>query len=565
MTTKTHGRLVCIVLLAFGLASLWNNSHAQVHDPNLVRYGEAALTFASGAIQKATPRDGIVNLVTGDNQSAGNRMLLGLRDTLYLKLDRPTNVAVGDLFTVYRPVRKVFHPLTKEYLGLVTIRVAVVKVTDVHPTLTTAETVVSYGPIVPGDLIMRFVPPSAGPAKQRGHASDVEGMLVEIQADKPMTMVSQSNIVYVDRGKAEGLQAGDILDLYRQNAALPMRKIGELKVLATEDHTATARVIKANTRVFKGDRFKRAGTPASAVPTMGVALPSDPSANPLDTETGSAAKDRPSTSAAASELVAKQLGTKQASGESRLNLGDLSNILYYDSGDASIKPEGRPVLDQLIAYLAHSGDQRFIRVEGHTDNVEIGPSLKSRYPTNVDLARARAESVVRYLVGNGGVDPSRLTSVGYGESKPAATNANEEGRRKNRRVEIVLYDLSSSAPATEHNRTSLPQPSSSVHGGNDGNEHEIHETTPSRSFGSDVGTLSFSPRDPATMQSSLPTAITADPLDVPPTVPVGDPPSSSVGGTDRDNGASWPIDSLDKASSPHGTDNHAAPPDSSGS
>jgi chemotaxis protein MotB len=541
---------------------LWDNSHAQLQDPRLVRYGEAALTFASGAIQKTTPRDGIVNLVTGDNQSTGNRMLLGLRDTLYLKLENPTSVAVGDLFTVYRRVRKVFHPLTKDYLGLVTIRVAVVKVTDIHPTLTTAETVVSYGPIVPGDLVMRFVAPSADPIEQRRSSSDVEGMIVEIQADKPMTMVSQSNIVYVDRGKVDGLQAGDVLDLYRQSAALPMRKIGELKVLATQDHTATARVIKASTRVFKGDRFKRAGASASAVHTLGVVLPSDPSANPLGTETGVAAEDRPPTSAASIEFAAKQLGTREASAKSRLNLGDLANVLYYDSGEVSIKPEGRPVLDQLIAYLAHSGDRRFIRVEGHTDNVEIGPSLKARYPTNVDLAQARAESVVRYLVGNGGVDPSRLTSVGYGESKPAATNANEEGRRKNRRVEIVLYEPSPSAPTTDRDRASVQQQSPSANGGP---EHEIHDRTPSHSLESDPGTVSFGHHNPATIQSSITTATTSASLDVPPTVPVSDPLSSSVSGTDLENGTSWPIDSLDKASSPRSTDDQADPPDSSGS
>jgi chemotaxis protein MotB len=97
-------------------------------------------------------------------------------------------------------------------------------------------------------------------------------------------------------------------------------------------------------------------------------------------------------------------------------------------------------LDQLIEYLRTSADTRLIRVEGHTDNVEIGPSLKSRYPSNWELAKARANGVVRYLVEKGGLDSARLSAVGYGDSKPAVTNASEEGRTKNRRVEILLYN-----------------------------------------------------------------------------------------------------------------------------
>jgi len=128
----------------------------------------------------------------------------------------------------------------------------------------------------------------------------------------------------------------------------------------------------------------------------------------------------------------------------------MANFLRYDSGEAAIRPEGYKVLDQLIEYLRTSGDARMIRVEGHADNVEIGPSLKSRYPSNWELSKARASGVVRYLVEKGGLDSARLTSVGYGDSRPASTNANEDGRTSNRRVEILLYAPSAtdSAPAT---------------------------------------------------------------------------------------------------------------------
>lgn len=415
-----------IFVLCSGISLSLDGALAQAPEIDSVRFSEAALAFSSGAIQKTSPIDGTVNLITGDNQSTGNRMLLGKRDTLYLKLNNPTDVAVGDLFTVYRRVRKVFHPLTKEYLGFVMNRSAVVKVTAADHALTTVETLLSYGPISPGDPVARFVAPTPDMAtNSTSNISDLEGMIVELQADRPMTLVSQSNVVYLDRGTEDGLKTGDLLDIHRYSAGLPPRKIGQLKVLSLESHTAAAIVLKANTRVFKGDRFKLVGYSAPMIQPSVGATPELPTAQPSRTSPA--------------DLVSSRLKIQDASGQSRLNLGDLAKFLHYDSGDAAIKPENYNVLDQLIEYLRTSGDMRMIRIEGHTDNVEIGPSLKSRYPSNWELSKVRANGVLRYLVEKGGVEPERISAVGLGDTKPTATNAVEEGRTKNRRVEILLY------------------------------------------------------------------------------------------------------------------------------
>jgi chemotaxis protein MotB len=432
MTNPT--RLALVLILA---AAVWSPPRiTQAQDAASVRFGESALAFAAGAIQKTTPRDGIVNLVTGDNQTTGNRMILGKLDQLYLKLDHPEDAAVGDLFTIYRRVRKVFHPSTREYLGFVTIRLAVVKVVQVDPNLTTVEVVRSYGTISPGDLVMRFSPPPAAEeSTAAADVSNVSGMIAELQSDKTMTLVSQGDVVYVDRGREDGVKPGDLMDLHRKSPGLPSRKIGQLKILSAEDRTATAKIVKANTRVMRGDTFQFTGTSS---PLM---QPVEPPLAPQSSQAIQAKADQAPVSA---DLVASKLKVQDAAGESRINLGELTNSLRYDSGEAAIKPESYKVLDQLIEYLRTSGDERLVRVEGHADNVEIGPSLKSRYPSNWELSKARASGVVRYLVEKGGLDSARLSSVGYGDSRPAATNANEEGRTKNRRVEILLY-----APQTE--------------------------------------------------------------------------------------------------------------------
>lgn len=435
------------LVLALALGVNFSLQPVMVHaqDAGSVRFGEAAIAFAAGSIQKSIPRDGIVNLITGDNQTTGDRMILGKHDQFYLKLDHSADVAVGDLFTVYRRVRKVFHPSTREYLGFVTIRLAVVKVIQVDPGLITVEAIRSYGAVSPGDPVMRFSPPTVPEEPiPAGDTADVSGMIVELQADKTMTFVSQSDVVYLDRGRRDGLKAGDLMDVFRKSPGLPSRKIGQLKILSTEDGTSTAKIQKANTRFMKGDKYRLTGYSAPLVQPLEPA-PALQSSQAIQAKAESVATPVPA------DLVANKLKVQDAAGESRINLGELTNFLRYDSGEAVIKPESYKVLDQLIEYLHTSGDERLIRVEGHADNVEIGPSLKSRYPSNWELSKARASGVVRYLVEKGGVDSARLSSVGYGDSRPAATNANEEGRTKNRRVEILLH-----APQTEPQASKEP-------------------------------------------------------------------------------------------------------------
>ena len=419
--------LSLFVALSLGIALSPDLSSAQAPNEDDIRFGEAAQTFAAGSIQKTTPKDGVVNLITGDNQTTGDRMILGKYDVLYLKLDNPNDVAVGDLFTVYQRIRKVFHPMTREYLGVVTIRIAVVKAIQVDHKLTTVSVVRSFGAIAPGDPVMRMTAPSPSEeASQASDATNVSGMIVELQADRTMTMVSQGDIVYLDRGRGDGLRPGDFMDVNRVTGGLPTRKIGQLKILSTEDRTATAKISRATTRIMRGDRFKFAvaGPPM----TQPVHEPSVP--EPLPTAP---------VKAEAPTLASSTFKAANASGQTRINLGGKSNFLQYDSGEAAIKAEGYALLDQLIEYLHSSGDGRLIRVEGHADNMEIGPMLRSRYPSNWELSKARASGVIRYLIEKGGIDSARLSSVGYGDSKPLLTNMNEEGRSKNRRVEVLLY------------------------------------------------------------------------------------------------------------------------------
>ena len=126
----------------------------------------------------------------------------------------------------------------------------------------------------------------------------------------------------------------------------------------------------------------------------------------------------------------------------RLTINMVDRVLF-DSGQSKVKPSGLKVLKQVSDILKNVTDKQ-IRIEGHTDNVPIGVKLKDRFQTNWELSTARATSVVRYLIEEGGVDRANLSAVGYADTKPIASNDTEEGRTANRRIEIALYpkDLS---------------------------------------------------------------------------------------------------------------------------
>ena len=113
----------------------------------------------------------------------------------------------------------------------------------------------------------------------------------------------------------------------------------------------------------------------------------------------------------------------------------LADNILFDSGKARVKEDAYPVLNKIITVIDDKAPDKNIGIEGHTDNV---PIMHSSWKSNRELSTARANNVYHYLVDEGGLSPSRLTTIGYSEFKPVATNDTAEGRAKNRRVEIVI-------------------------------------------------------------------------------------------------------------------------------
>lgn len=117
----------------------------------------------------------------------------------------------------------------------------------------------------------------------------------------------------------------------------------------------------------------------------------------------------------------------------------LREKLMFDSGRAEIYQEAKDILRDIAREIGDVPNNT--RIEGHTDNVPIGPELKSKFPTNWELSTARATNVTRYLLEALNFPPQRISSAGYGEYQPVVDNDTEEHKAMNRRVDIVVQRI----------------------------------------------------------------------------------------------------------------------------
>jgi chemotaxis protein MotB len=125
----------------------------------------------------------------------------------------------------------------------------------------------------------------------------------------------------------------------------------------------------------------------------------------------------------------------------------LREVGFFDSGEATLLPDGQKTLTRIAGILNEKGFH--IRVEGHTDNK---PIHTRRFKSNWELSTARATEVVSLLIEKHGFDPTLVSAAGYSEYRPIAGNDTEEGRKSNRRVDLVVvarasHDVAGGDPA----------------------------------------------------------------------------------------------------------------------
>ena len=123
----------------------------------------------------------------------------------------------------------------------------------------------------------------------------------------------------------------------------------------------------------------------------------------------------------------------------------LNGAILFDSAKANIREDAQPLIAK-IGTILENYDSNVIEIEGHTDNV---PIHSSKYENNNVLSMYRALSVADFIRDNTTLDPALIKSSGRGEYVPVADNTTEEGRARNRRVEIQVYNSYNSGGATE--------------------------------------------------------------------------------------------------------------------
>lgn len=122
----------------------------------------------------------------------------------------------------------------------------------------------------------------------------------------------------------------------------------------------------------------------------------------------------------------------------------LSTDILFSSGSAKLSSEGIKAIKE-VSLLLKSLDGRKYQIEGHTDNIPIKSEL---YPSNWELASARAISVVRTMI-EAGLPPDQISAASYADTQPVADNSTSEGKKQNRRISIVIVPDLSGLPGNE--------------------------------------------------------------------------------------------------------------------
>ena len=139
------------------------------------------------------------------------------------------------------------------------------------------------------------------------------------------------------------------------------------------------------------------------------------------------------------EELQKILEESELKGQVKLELNErgllirfLDSVLF-DSGKADLKPQAMEIIDKVSGILKETPKK--VIVEGHTDNIPISTY---KFPSNWELSTTRAVNVVKYMIDHNSIDPVRLSAAGYSDQHPISDNNTVDGRKNNRRVDMVI-------------------------------------------------------------------------------------------------------------------------------
>lgn len=196
------------------------------------------------------------------------KLMLSTLDRGYARFARSAPVRPGETYVVYRTERAIRHPVTKELFGYQTRILGTARVVAVDEKAATVQIASAYDPIERGALLGPWTQKPFRPVAARPNARELDGRIIG-EPVSVLTQLAEHQLVFVDRGSADGMEAGNSLqvvrsgDLYGQDPStapwdpsLPKERVGELLVIDAREHVSTALVTRSRVELLVGDRFE---------------------------------------------------------------------------------------------------------------------------------------------------------------------------------------------------------------------------------------------------------------------------------------------------------------------
>jgi len=356
--------------------------------------GDQALAFQSGYI---LAREQASGTVIGSRDS---KSLLASGDVLYLRFTTDADIKAGDRFTLFKSVRPVYHPILEVYMGHLVAILGIVEVTT-PPVKQVAEARIirSFDSISPGDPMAPFKMPPAASGSGASERPSVMGVIVEFKV--PQQVTAQGDIVYIDRGTADGVAIGDrfsVVSPGKRGATatrLPDEKIAELRIIGVQDRTATAVVAKSLDALHRGNIVTQ--LPPAPKPAPEVVVP------PAKPEVEVASK--------APVTAPREFADT-----------------FFDFNKWSLSDKAKQDLVETAVFLRENPAAKLL-IEGHADE-------RGSREYNLVLGEKRAREIQSFLTGLG--LPNAISVTSLGKDRPVCTEQTESCHSKNRRVHMVI-------------------------------------------------------------------------------------------------------------------------------
>jgi hypothetical protein len=196
------------------------------------------------------------------------KTLLSARDRAYATFRSTGAIKVGETYAIYRTVRKVKHPVTGEMIGYQSIILGSAKVVALDAKAATISIAASYEPIERGDMLGPWTQKSYRPVPAKPNARSLQGYIVSSPVEI-LTQLAEHHVVFVDKGKADGVEEGNRLVVVRSgdprveksslptwDGTLPVEEVGALLVVDVKEHASAALVTRSLSELAPGDRVE---------------------------------------------------------------------------------------------------------------------------------------------------------------------------------------------------------------------------------------------------------------------------------------------------------------------